>query len=410
MNLLVPRCALVLLLAILASLPPGRCAADDWPRWRGPRANGISSETNWTSAWPPGGPSILWRAAVGTGLSAVSISQGRLFTLGNEDNVDTVHCLDAATGARHWEHSYDSPLDARFFDGGPTSTPTVDGRRLFTLGRQGQLLCLAVETGQVQWSRNIQEETGARIPGWGFAGSPVVHGDMLLLNVGDAGAAVDKATGGLIWKSGAAQAGYTTPLLQTDAGSTAVFLASGKSYAKVDAATGKVAWQHRWLTQFGANAADPILAGKHLFLSSGYNRGCALLELTDGPPRVVWSSKAMQNQFSSCVLLDGHLYGFDGDTGAARALKCLELASGDVKWSLDGLGSGALIAAGQRLIILSEDGELVIARAAPDAFHELARGKVLDGRCWTMPVLANGRIYCRSAAGDVVCVDVTANN
>jgi outer membrane protein assembly factor BamB len=135
-----------------------------------------------------------------------------------------------------------------------------------------------------------------------------------------------------------------------------------------------------------------------------------LLELTAAEPRVVWSHKEMQNQFSSCVLINDHLYGIDGDTGAARALKCMELMTGEVKWSTEGLGSGALIAAGQRLIILSEDGELVIARTTPAKFEELARAKVLDGRCWTMPVLANGRIVCRSADGELVCVDVRRTN
>lgn len=398
-----------LLIAILF-LSATRGFADDWGRWRGPTGDGISRETTWTSAWPPTGPAIRWRKAVGIGLSAVAVSQGRLFTMGNTDNVDAVVCLDAATGAEQWKYSYDSPLDARFFDGGPTATPTVDGESVYTLGRQGQLSCLSVASGRVKWSRNIQQETAARIPGWGFGGSPVVHGDMLLVNVGDAGAAVNKATGELIWKTGDGQAGYTTPLLRTVTGKTTMFLASGKFYSEVDTATGEVAWQHRWLTRFGANAADPILAGNHLFVSSGYNRGCALLELGKGEPSVVWSSKDMQNQFSSCVLIDGYLYGIDGDTGAARSLKCLELITGTVKWSVDGLGSGALIAAGERLIILSEEGELVVASAVPTAFQELARCKVLDGRCWTMPVLANGRIYCRSALGDVVCIDVTPGN
>ena len=233
---------------------------------------------------------------------------------------------------------------------------------------------------------------------------------MLLLNVGDAGAAVKKTTGELIWKTGDGQAGYTTPLLHTVAGKTTVFLASGKFYSSVDAATGKVSWQHRWLTRFGANAADPVLAGNRLFISSGYNRGCALLELTEGDPRVVWSNKDMQNQFSSCVLIEGFLYGIDGDMGAVRALKCMELTTGEIKWSVDGLRSGSLIAAGRRLIILSEDGELVVARVAPSAFEELARCRVLEGRCWTMPVLANGRIFCRSADGDVVCVNVRKGN
>jgi outer membrane protein assembly factor BamB len=404
------KCVLSFFLIAFLFIPAVRSQAEDWAKWRGPSGDGISQETNWTSDWPPAGPAVIWRGSVGTGLSAISISQGRMFTMGNADNVDTVFCLDAETGAERWRHSYASPLDARFFDGGPTATPTVDGDHVYTLGRQGQLFCVSAKSGKIKWSTNIQEATGARIPGWGFGGSPVVHGDMLLLNVGDAGAAVKKATGELIWKTGDRQAGYTTPLLHTVTGKTTMFLASGKFYSRVNAQTGKVLWQHRWLTRFGANGADPILAGEHLFISSGYNRGCALLDLKEAVPRVVWSNKDMQNQFSSCVLIDGFLYGIDGDTGTERALKCMELLTGEVKWSVDGLGSGSLIAAGGRLIILSEDGVLVIARAVPSAFKELARFQVLDGRCWTMPVLANGRIFCRTANGDVVCVNVRKRN
>ncbi len=378
----------------------------DWFRWRGPTADGISPETEWTSDWPAGGPPVMWRTSVGTGLSAVTVSRGRLYTMGNTDNVDSVVCLDSESGREVWRHTYDSPLDARFFEGGPTATPTVDDGHVYSLGREGQLFCLQAATGEVIWAANLRELSGARLPGWGFGGSPVVFGDRLLLNVGDAGMALNKVTGELIWKSGDGQAGYTTPVLQVDDKKAIMYLASAKFYSAVNVMTGDVLWQHRWLTRFGANAADPLLSGNRLFISSGYNRGCALLDLQGAVPGVVWSHKAMQNQFSSSVLLDGYVYGIDGDTGAARTLKCLELATGEVTWSFEGLGSGALIAAGQRLIILSEEGELVVAAASPKSFKEIARAKVLKGRCWTMPTLANGRVICRSDDGEVVSVDV----
>ena len=145
---------------------------------------------------------------------------------------------------------------------------------------------------------------------------------------------------------------------------------------------------------------------ERLFISSGYNRGCALLKLGDGDPTVVWTNKDMQNQFSSSVLIDGHLYGVDGDTTSKRTLKCMEMRTGDVKWMIEGLGSASLMAAGDQLIILSEQGELIVGTASPKSFQAIARAQVLTGKCWTVPVLANGRIYCRNADGDLVCLDV----
>lgn len=381
-------------------------AGDDWHRWRGPQQTGVSSEANWLDKWPDGGPPIAWRAAVGTGFSSITIADGCAMTMGNEDNTDTIYCLNADTGKTIWKHSYECPLDDRFFEGGPTSTPTIDGKHVYTLSRQGDLFCFHLKTGAVAWSKNVAEEMGVRIPGWGFGGSPVVDQGLLLLNVGDAGAALEKKTGKVVWSSADRDAGYCTPVLTTRAGQSVAILASGKFFQAIEAATGKVLWRHRWLTRFGANAADAIVDGEHVFISSGYNRGCALLRISNDKPEVVWKSKDMQNQMNSSVLVDGHIYGIDGDTTSETRLKCMEFATGETKWSADGIGSGSLMAANGKLVILSEDGELVIAPASPKQFSPTARASVLNGKCWTVPTLANGRIYCRNADGDVVCVDV----
>ena len=146
-------------------------AAEDWYRWRGPNLNGISSEQDWLAEWPAEGPTISWKASVGIGFSSVSVSKGRLYTVGNEDNTETVYCLDASTGKQIWKHSYTCPLDDRFFEGGPTSTPTIDGENLFTLSRQGDLFCLNATTGMIQWARNIVKQDGMPVPGWGFGAS-----------------------------------------------------------------------------------------------------------------------------------------------------------------------------------------------------------------------------------------------
>ncbi|MBM3838243.1 MAG: alcohol dehydrogenase [Verrucomicrobia bacterium] len=379
---------------------------DDWPRWRGPNLTGISQEKEWLTQWPKEGPPVAWKASVGIGYASVAVSGGRLFTVGNDEENDTVHCLDAATGKELWKHSYASDLGDKFFDGGPTATPTVEGEFVYTLSRWGDLFCFDASSGKIRWSKNVQKETGIRIPSWGFASSPFVHEELLLLNIGEAGLAVEKQTGRIVWKSANRDAGYSTAAPFQRAGEWFAILANSKAYFAVNIRTGKELWQFPWLTSFGVNAADAIVSGEFCLISSGYGKGAALLKMGEGEPAVVWQSRELRNQFNSSVLLNGFVYGIDGDTTSPAALKCLEFKTGQVKWAAESIGSGALMAADRKLIVLSERGELITAPASPEGFKPTARAQVLGGTCWTVPVLANGRIYCRSAAGDLVCVDL----
>ncbi len=381
---------------------------DDWPVWRGPSKNGVSAEKKWQHTWPANGPSIRWKTEVGIGFSSVTVANGRLYTMGNSDNQDAVVCLEAKSGKVLWKHSYDCPLEDRFFEGGPTSTPTVDGDRVYTLSRHGDLFCLDALSGKVIWSKNVQQEADVRIPGWGFSASPMVHDNKLILNVGEAGIAIDKNNGTILWKSGSGEAGYMTPHPIQIGERWFALIASGKFYQCVDLDSGAVAWKHRWLTTNGCNAADPIVLGDQVFISSGYGRGAALLSITDSAAKVVWNNTEMQNQLNSSVLVDGYLYGFDGDEGGEVQLKCMEFSSGEVRWSHAGLGAGSLMVADNHLIILSEAGELSIAVASSQVFETLSTAKILDGKCWTVPVLCNGLIYCRNAAGELACVDVSS--
>jgi outer membrane protein assembly factor BamB len=393
----------ICLLYLLLSCP---IAADDWPHWRGPHRNGISSETSWLDQWPKDGPDIAWKAKVGTGFSSFAVASKRVFTMGNDNNTDSVFCFDAETGLRLWQHSYEADLGDNSFEGGTASTPTVDGGHVYTLSRWGDLFCFEAGTGKIVWTKNVQKETNARIPSWGFGGSPLVHEDLLVLNIGEAGMAVEKGTGKIVWQSSSKDAGYSTPFPLQRGGEWLAILASGQSYLAVNLRTGRELWRVRWLTQFGVNAADPIVDGDNIFISTGYGKGAALVKLGGVEPETIWKSKVMRNQINSCVLLGAHLYGIDGDTTDKAALKCVELATGAEKWSQPGIGSGALMAADGKLIVLGDRGELMVAAASPEGFKPTARAQVLGGKCWTVPVLANGRIYCRNSRGDLVCVDV----
>ncbi|HEY3852765.1 MAG TPA: PQQ-binding-like beta-propeller repeat protein [Verrucomicrobiae bacterium] len=381
--------------------------SNDWPHWRGPNQNGTSTEKTWTSDWPTEGPPIVWKALVGMGFSSISVAGERAVTIGNANDADTVFCLDAKTGKEIWKHDYPAELGDKYFEGGTTGTPTIDGDFVFTLSRWGDVFCFKADSGQVVWNRNLAKDAGARVPGWGFGGSPTVHDNILLLNVGESGMALDKSTGKTIWQSAAKDSGYSTPLPSLENGKWAVLLGSEKSYLAVDLLTGKQLWSIRWLTQYGVNAPDPIPDGDRVFISSGYGKGAALLKITGQPePEVVWKSKVLATQLNSSVLVDGFLYGLSGDGGDDAPLKCVEYATGTEKWSYPQIGTGGIIAADGKLIVTGSKGELLVFAANPAETKILARAQILGGKCWTAPVLANGFIYCRNSRGNIVCLDV----
>jgi outer membrane protein assembly factor BamB len=387
---------------ILCALIASPAVADDWPRWRGAGFNGVSRESGWSIDWPADGPNRLWKASVGIGFSSVSVSNGRLYTLGNANGNETIYCFDAAIGKELWKHSYPCPVDPNMYEGGPNATPTVDGEVVYSFSRRGHVVALEAATGRVLWSRNLHEEDGVTIPEWGFSGSPLVDGRLVILNAGPAGMALDKATGRVAWSSGKESAGYSSPVPYSQGTVRGVLLFSTKTLSAINAESGKAIWQHPWPTSYGVNAADPVTSGERIFISSGYGQGCALLRLAGDGVRVLWQNKSMRNHFNSSVALGDSVYGFD-----ESELRCLDLQSGNVRWTERSLGKGSLIAADGKLIILGEKGQLVVAPASPGGFKPLARAQVLGGKCWTSPVLANGRIYCRNARGDLVCLNVT---
>jgi len=401
------RKALPLLFAVALFLPPAAAAGThDWPQWRGPNLDGVSTESSWASTWPQEGPKILWRAEVGVGFSSCSVADGRVYTMGNRDDTDTVWCFDAATGKVLWTHKYASPKGSY---PGPRMTPTVDGDSVYTLGRWGDLYCLGAKDGKVRWYKNVAKEYGARQTKykWGFACSPLVLGKLLILDLGKV-LALEKESGKLVWSSGDDYAGYSSPAVMTFGGKKYVTSFNAYGFVLVDAAGGKELARYKWKTEWLVNAATPIPVGDKIFISSGYNHGCALLQVKGKELVPLYENKNMRNHCNSSVLYKGYLYGFDGQQGSRGRLVCLDFETGTVGWEKSGLRVGALMIAGGKIVAMLDKGDLLTAEASPDGYRELARAKVLKGKCWTYPVLSGGRIYCRSNVdGVLVCVDAS---
>lgn len=393
------RCAFFSLLGLFAAtcfLRPA--AAQDWPQWRGPTRTGVSAETRWS---PQGREMPLWTRSVGLGYSSVVVSGGRLYTAGWDESKghDVIWCLDARTGEVHWTHTYPAAKWDKYHGGGTNCTPSLDGGRVVVLNREGRLTCLDAKGGEVVWSMNMVKDHGAAAPTWGFAASPLILDDMIVINAGSV-FALNKSSGEVLWKSRNLGHAYSTPVDATFDRRDCLVVFNGGGLAVLDRKTGDVIAQHEWKTSYDVNAATPIVAGKRLFISSGYNHGCALFEFDGEKLAKLWESKVMRTQMSGCVLVGEYLYGFDD-----AILKCIDL-EGNEKWRERGLGQGSISAAGDRLIVIGGKGELVIAQADPAAFNEASRAKVLDGGvCWTMPVLADGLIYCRNSLGTLTCRD-----
>ncbi len=375
--------------------------AADWPRWRGPRADGISSESSWATA-RVADLKIAWQAKVGVGFSGVSVVGNRLYTMGYGKGQDSVLCLDAASGRQVWSYSYPSNLGDY---PGPRVTPTVDGDRVYSLGQFGQLVCLDRARGSLIWSRHLATELGAGKPTWGFAGSPVVWGNLLLLNAGRSGLALDKESGKLVWGA-PGTGGYATIVVFSAGGKELLAVFGEKALYGVDPQTGAVSWSFPWVTANDVNAADPLVVGDRLFITSDYGNGCALLAVKPGAVEPVWQNTNVSSHFSSALYLNGAIFANDGDANARRgSFVCLDPATGSIQWS-EMQGVGSLLGSGDRIFLLNERGQLRVAEASAAGYREMAKASLPIGLYWNMPVLVAGRLYIRSLEGNLFCLDL----
>lgn len=401
---------------VALSLLTSAASADDWRFFRGPNCNGVSDETGWMTRWPAAGPKVAWRADVGIGASSVVVAGDRVVTMGarDEEDEEIVSCLDRDSGTFLWRFRYPAKFDARQFEGGTASTPTIDDGRVYALGYLGHVHCLDIANGRVVWRKHLVNDFGGRYSSWKYAGSLLVTGDLVIFDTGADGnstVALDKTTGRKVWGTGRDLAGYSTPIPFEHAAGCGVLVFKARAMVAHDLASGRELWRIDWRTNYDCNASTPTVVGDKLFISTGYGgvraRG-AVFQLGEDEPRQIWLNQDLETRMNSAVVYEGHVYCVSEKSGGQ--LMCFDLRDGEIVWSEPRFARyGTLMIADGKLVVLDEKGELVIADAAPAGYQELARAKVLSGRCWVMPVLANGRIYAKNNLGKVVCLDVRAD-
>lgn len=396
--------ACFLCLLIVAAAP----RAADWPQWRGPNRDGISSETGLLAAWPSGGPRLVWRATgLGEGYASIAVARGRLYTQGQRGSQQLVMAFDVKTGSKLWE----TPTSTRSFresrGNGPRGTPTIDGDQLYAMAADGTLASLDAATGKVIWSQNVvQKYRGAMIE-WAFSESPLVDGDRLIVMPGGPGASLvslNKLDGTLQWKAGSDEAGYSSTVLAEVEGVRQVIALSGASAFGVRVDSGQVLWRYARVSNGTANIATPIVHDGHVFLSTDYGTGGALLKLGARGASEVYFTREMMNHYSTSVLVGDVLYGFSNSILTAMRFK-----TGQVLWRHRSVGKGSLIFADKFLYVLSEDGVLGLVEARPDQYREVSRFEIPSGQfpTWAPPTIADGRLYVREQ-DRLMCFDIGA--
>lgn len=417
-----PARTIVLLLAAATSF----AGAADWPQYRGPSANGTTSEKIQAS-WPATGPKQVWKTPMTDGFSTFAVADGKAYTLISRtiDAVKNEVCvaLDADSGKELWA----APLGFTKVNGGgndgapgnnggdgPRSTPTVDGNRVYVLNAGLVLSCLDAQDGKTVWKKELIKEHGAKSITWQNAASPLLEGNLIFVCSGGANQSLlcfHKATGALVWKGQSDAMTHATPIATTILGHRQIIFFTQSGLVSVVPGTGDVLWRYAFPYNV-STAASPVVGGDIVFCSAGYGVGAGAVKITKDGDRFkateLWrKSNQLINHWSSSVYHDGHLYGLFGFKQWEKVpLKCVELATGEEKWSKDGFGQGGTILADGHLVTLAENGDLVIVEATPKSYNETARTKAVTGKCWNNVALANGRIYARSTK-EGVCLDVS---
>ncbi|MFK7737588.1 MAG: PQQ-binding-like beta-propeller repeat protein [Pirellulaceae bacterium] len=415
--------ALAMLFAVSA-FHSNMASAEEWPLYRGKTGTGIAEAAIAVPDWSENAK-VVWRVDTPLGFSSFSVSDGRAFTLvGEEDSAgalkETCIALDVATGKRLWARAL-GPVEYGNGGGnagaegnkggdGPRSTPCTDGTHVYVYDSHLSLLCLSATSGDIVWKRDIAEEFEGRNIKWLNATSPLLMEDRVFVTGGGAGQsflAFAKNSGELIWKSGDATMTHATPIIEEIHGESQLVFFMESGLHGISPQDGRELWNTEFEFRV-STAASPVVSGDQVYCSAGYGVGAGLFTVNkDGSVQEDWRRQnKLMNHWSTPVLKDGHLYGlFEFKKYGRGPLKCVELATGEVKWEQRGFGPGNCILVGDKLVVLSDFGDVIIASATTEGYKELARTHAVDGKCWSTPAYADGKIFIRSTT-EAVCIDL----
>ena len=405
-------------------------SAGDWPQYRGPHFDSSSPEKLVAKRWPANGPQTLWKAPLTDGFSSFTVSAGRAFTLVQREvegaKREVCVALDANTGKELWTVPFGS---LKTGDGGqsgapdnaggdgPRSTPAVNDGRVYVMSAKLLLSCLEAGSGKLVWQKDLLKEHAGRNISWDNAASPVIDGNLVFVAGGGPGQSLlglNKQNGSVVWQVEDEKMTHSTPVVANILGTRQVIFFTQSGLVAVAPKNGALLWRHPFPYKV-STAMSPIVSDDLVYCSAGYGVGAGACRITrtgaSFTATELWRKpNELPNHWSTPVLKDGHLYGmFQFKEYGKGPLKCVELSTGKEIWSQPGFGPGGTILVDGHVVVLSDAGQLVLVEATPKAYLEVARAKVLDGKCWSTPVISNGRIYARSTK-EGVCLDISGKS
>jgi len=385
----------------------------DWPAYRGPAGDGITSEKILTH-WPANGPKVLWSVPLGDAFGSFAVAGDKAFVFEKSEDGEACAALDARTGKELWSTKIDRTIRDHDGGDGPRSTPAVDGDNVYVLGTYLKLACLSAADGKIVWSHDLAAEFAGKAPHWGNAASPLVEGDLVIVAGGGRGQSIigfKKETGEVAWKGLDEKITHATATPATIDGvhQDIFFMQSG--LVSIAPETGEVLWRQPFPYNV-STAASPVVENDVVYCSAGYGVGAGVYRVAKNGDKFtstqIWRMPGGDvNHWSTPVIRGDYIYGLFGfKEFKTMPLKCIELATGKEVWSKPGFGQGGLVLVGDDLLVQADTGQLVLVEATPDSYHPLGIARPLGGKCWTMPVVADGKIYVRSTKQGV-CLDVS---
>ena len=375
--------------------------ADYWTDFRGPNRDGVYAQAEILTVWPASGLPRLWKQPVGGGYASFTVGEGRAYTIEQRRDRETITAYDVETGRELWEFAYPALFDEVLGGPGPRATPVYHDGLVYSLGASGDFYCLTAKTGKPRWSRNILADNGAKNVHWAMSGSPLIVDANVVVTPGGSNGnsivAYNRLTGSPVWQSLNDRAGYTSPILATLAGRRQIVWISGERVVGLASENGKLLWDFSFSAQMDMNCSQPVVIDDSgVLISSAQGPGAALLEIAKSgdryTARAVWQNNRLKNKFNSSVRYQDYVYGLD-----EAILACVEAKTGELKWKGGRYGYGQLLLAGGHLIVLTEEGDLVLVRATPESHQELARFPAIQGRTWNIPAIDNGLLLVRNS-------------